>query len=297
MGRRDGLGCWSGFSCYFRQFFFKFFKLRPKPLLQLFIYTAFAIPAFAGYQAGLDAYHAGDYATAMSEWIEVTRTEPAREDLAIYRESLYAIAMLYWKGEGVGQDYVVSAVWLKQAADINHPGAQAKLGYLYITGEGGARNYSEAARYLEMAAQQGDTDAQNNLAILVREGLIPDSDPAAPAAVPEESPGLLAPGHETRGQDAGEAWILQQDPQHYTIQVIALSKPDKLHAFIQAHPDWSPFAIYAQTRYQKPIWVMVQGNYPDLASARAGRDGFPEGIQQHHELWIRQFRMVQRLIE
>jgi hypothetical protein len=53
----------------------------------------------ADYQAGLDAYNAGDYSTAMAEWKEVAGAQPEQETLAIYRESLYAIAMLYWQGD------------------------------------------------------------------------------------------------------------------------------------------------------------------------------------------------------
>lgn len=126
----------------------------------------FSAPVLADYQAGLDAYHAGDYVTAMTEWKETASQAPERENLAIYRETLYAIGMLYWQGEGVEQDYGVSAVWLKQAADINHPGAQVKLGYLYSMGQGVPLNYDEARKWFEMAAKQDDPDAQYNLDIL-----------------------------------------------------------------------------------------------------------------------------------
>ena len=97
--------------------------------------------------------------------------------------------------------------------------------------------------------------------------------------------------------DSGEAWILQQDPEHYTIQVIALSAPEKLHAFVSEHAEWAPFAIYRQTRYEQPLWVMVQGVYADVEAARAARDEFPPGFQKRRDLWIRKFGMIQRLIE
>ena len=253
-------------------------------------------PLLAGYQAGLDAYNAGDYATAMAEWKEAVRTEPEREDLALYRETLYAIAMLYWQGQGVEQDYAVSAVWLKQAADINHPGAQAKLGYLYLSGEGGARNDGEAARYLRLAARQGDADAQHNLEILEHAGQTASAS-AEPGLPPGSAAQAAPPAQPLPGRDAGEAWILRQDPERYTIQVIALRSPGKLRDFIASHPEWSPFAIYGQNRYGRPLWVMVQGSYADVERARAAVQAFPEGFQERDKLWIRKFGRVQRLIE
>jgi TPR repeat protein len=262
------------------------------------------MPLFAEYQAGLDAYNAGDYSTAMAEWKEAVSQQPDKENLAIYRESLYAIGMLYWQGEGVAQDYNISVVWLKQAADINHPGAQNKLGYLYSTGQGVPRNYQEAAKWLQMAAEQGDEDALHNLEILEETGLgdagLGDAD--RPGIL--ELPGAEGPAENNQpgpdlipGSDAGQGWIAAQDPEHYTIQVIALRQAEKLHAFIADHPDWAPFAIYSQSRYQEPLWVLVQGAYAEVESARAARDVFPSGLQKQEDLWIRKFGMIQGLIE
>ena len=263
--------CRSGFS---RDGFGNLFnsnKSRINPLLQLCILFC-AVPAHADYQAGLDAYNSGDYFTAMAEWKAVAVSPDNAENLAIYRESLYAIGMLYWQGEGVEQDYGVSAVWLKQAADINHPGAQVKLGYLYSTGQGVPLNLGEAEKYFRMAAKQGDADALHNLEILEAE-----SDP-------ESEPSVVA------GLDAGEDWILARDPGHYTIQVISLRQPQKLHAFIAAHAEWAPFAIYGQDRDDKPLWVMVQGVYADVESARTAARSFPRGFQQRDRLVDSQVR-------
>ena len=82
-----------------------------------------------------------------------------------------------------------------------------------------------------------------------------------------------------------------------TPAVIALSAPEKLHRFIADHPGWTPFAIYGQTRYSKPIWVLLQGNYPNVETARAAVKEFPAGLQGADQLWVRRFGMVQRLIE
>jgi TPR repeat protein len=260
-------------------------------LALLFLFVA--IPIHADYQAGLDAFNAGDYTTAMSEWKEVVGVEPDRENLALYRESLYAIGMLYWHGYGVTQDYGVSAVWLKQAADINHPGAQNKLGYMHTMGQGLPLNYQEAVKWFQMAAAQGDAEAKHNLEVLFSKGLIPE--PEEPVVEQAKAEADDEPEMPVNG--FAEAWIRDQQPEHYTIQVIALSAPDKLHEFIAGNRDHEPFAIYLQTRYEQPLWVLVQGVYADVETARAARDAFPAGLQKRGELWIRKFEMVQRLIE
>ena len=239
--------------------------------------------AHADYQTGLNAYVDGDFERAMAEWKAEVNQPGEPENLAIYRETLYAIGMLSWPGEGVEQDYTISAVWLKQAADINHPGAQNKLGYLHSTGQGLPQNYREARRYFEMAAAQGDPDATHNLDLLFRAGHF---EPVAVEQVPEVPPG-----------DAGAAWIRAQNPEHYTIQVIALRAPGKLHAFIAGHPDWAPFAIYRPAGNELPLSVLVQGVYPDAGAARAAVEAFPSGLQRREQMWIRTFAKVQALIE
>ena len=96
---------------------------------------------------------------------------------------------------------------------------------------------------------------------------------------------------------ADKNWIAERVPQHYTIQVVALSQPEKLHQFIAEQPGLEPMAIYRQTRYEKPLWVLVQGDYPDVEAARLVLQTFPETLQSRERLWIRRFEMVQRLLE
>jgi septal ring-binding cell division protein DamX len=408
---------------------------------------AAVLPAigWADYQAGLDAYLAGDFVTARSEWRAVASGSPDYVHPAVFAETHYALGMLYWKGEGVPQDMVRSSVWLKQAAEMNHRGAQVKLGYLYSAGEGVQQNFTEARKWLEMAAAQGDPDALYNLGVFYRDGLgvIPDEaeamkwfrqaalkgdvvsagivaqqgvttgavesethtddedatryladqqatptarvvradpvdsstdaetgesaeqeisieetePPDAPAVqlqaasnrpqttiqgdqseyIPDELAHLGADiesmmipgGAETiettetspvsgekpqpvdaledspvmarmgapMGRDAGEDWIRSRDGEHYTIQVVALRQPDKLYDFMDRYPQLSPFAIYRQLRYENPLWVLLQGEYDNVQAARDAVAVFPRDLAQRDKLWIRQFKMVQGLIE
>jgi septal ring-binding cell division protein DamX len=99
------------------------------------------------------------------------------------------------------------------------------------------------------------------------------------------------------GQPLGEDWIIRRDPQHYTIQIIALLSPDKFEEFIENNSEWSPFAIYQQQWKGKPLYVLLQGDYADVEQARAAVAKFPTGLQKREELWIRKFVMVQGLLK
>jgi len=125
----------------------------------------------ADYQAGLDAYLEGDYDTAVVEWQDVVESPPGVVPLAVRAETLYAIGMLFWMGQGVLQDTVEAASWLHLAAGLGHPGAQNKLGFLYNAGQGVKQSHFEAFKWWQMAANQGDADAQYNLGVMYRDGL------------------------------------------------------------------------------------------------------------------------------
>jgi len=192
---------------------------------------------------------------------------------------------------------------------MNHPSAQNKLGFLYSSGQGVRQSDFEAFKWWQMAANQGDADAQYNLGVMYRDGLGVESDAeksmqwfreAASNGDPISS-GIIAK-YEAESlpidpKTEGEIWIADRDPEHFTIQVIALSQPEKLYEIISEEPGLAPFAIYRQTSHKKPLWVLVQGDYPDINTARVALQAFPETIQQRNKLWIRRYGMVQRLLE
>ncbi len=130
-----------------------------------------AANATADYQSGVAAYTRGEFEQALREWQQVIES-PATDVNPFERaETFYAVAMLFWIGQGVIQDTSTSAGFLRQAAELNHSGAQSKLGYLFLMGQGVPANTFEAMKWLQMAARQGDTDAQYNLAVMYRDGI------------------------------------------------------------------------------------------------------------------------------
>ncbi len=318
-------------------------------------------PAQADYARGLEAYQNGEFDHAFAEWSHVADSPPDTVEPATRAEAFFGLATLYCNGQGVWQDFAACADWLAQAAELDHVGAQASLGYLHLAGRGVMQSDTEALKWLEPAARQGDTVAQYNLGMLYRDGIEagePDpenalvwlrqaaagghaasmamvaevereqsvavhSGPATtevnaefqaadatttddPAGLPASaSPQTIAraepvaagapPSAEPAGASSakGEEWIRERDPEHYTIQVIALLNLQKLHDFIDSNPDLAPYAIYRRDLEGKPLWVLVQGDYSDVEQARASVRAFPPGLQQRDKMWIRRFAMIQ----
>jgi DamX protein len=94
-----------------------------------------------------------------------------------------------------------------------------------------------------------------------------------------------------------EAWIREQDPNRYTIQVIALSSLPRLEQLVHGFEDAGPFAFFVVQKNSKPLYVLLQGSYPDAKSAHAAGARIPAAMQNRDELWIRRFDGVQRSLE
>ena len=77
---------------------------------------------------------------------------------------------MYYKGEGVAQNFEKAAHWFKQAAMQGHPNAQLNLGGMYYDGKGVIQNFEKAAHWYEKAAKQGDAKAQFNLGVIYIQG-------------------------------------------------------------------------------------------------------------------------------
>lgn len=121
-----------------------------------------AVPGWAGFDEGLQAYKNGDYATAVREWLPLAQQGDARAQ--------FLLGALYAQGHGVPQDYGAAAQWFRQAAEQGHVGAQYNLGVRYHEGQGVPRDPSKAVEWFRRAAQQGFARAQYNLGVLYANG-------------------------------------------------------------------------------------------------------------------------------
>ena len=120
-----------------------------------------AVPVKADFQAGLAAYNAGDYATALKEWQPIAERGDANAE--------YNLGLLFARGQGVAQDYQKAAEWYQKAAEQGVAAAQYNLGVMYANGQGVGQNAREAANWFQKAAEQGITGAESSLAELYSE--------------------------------------------------------------------------------------------------------------------------------
>ena len=129
----------------------------------LVLVLMWAMPAFADYQKGLDAFERGDTPTALKEFRTLAESNDARGQ--------FGLAIMHDLGEGVPQNSEQAAKWYRLAAEQGYADAQNNLGVMYEEGEGVARNYEEAMKWYRKAAESGNGDAPNNIGVMYMTGV------------------------------------------------------------------------------------------------------------------------------
>jgi|TARA_B110000908_G_scaffold8742_1_gene10805 TPR repeat protein len=116
----------------------------------------------ASLDKGLEAYQAGDFKTALAQWLLF-----AEQGNASAQSNL---ALMYEHGKGVVQNHQSAVHWYTLAAEQGEAVAQANLGAMYDTGRGVAENDSTAIKWLNLAAAQGYAHAQAYLGVMYVNG-------------------------------------------------------------------------------------------------------------------------------
>ncbi len=89
------------------------------------------------------------------------------------------------------------------------------------------------------------------------------------------------------------AWILKQNPEHYTLQMVAGNDINTLRSFIRQYPLDEPLAIYSTTRKSKAWFGLIQHSYPNKQAALDARRQLPAVLRQQNP-WLRQFSALQK---
>ena len=125
--------------------------------------TALAAPVSAqDFDAGSEAAQAGDYATALENWL------PLAEQGNVVAQ--YNLGLMHYNSWGVPQDYAEAVRWYRQAAEQGLAIAQANLAFMYYQGHGTLQDYAEAMRWYRQAAEQGLADSQGRLGLMYYQG-------------------------------------------------------------------------------------------------------------------------------
>ncbi|MBK5281396.1 MAG: sel1 repeat family protein [Nitrospiraceae bacterium] len=106
-----------------------------------------AVSAWADFQAGLDAYNRGNYATALREWRPLAEQGDA--------SAQFQIGLLYDNGDGVPRDLASARQWYEKAAAQGEAKAQFYLGMQSAYGEGGPMDLVQAHMWYSLAAGNG----------------------------------------------------------------------------------------------------------------------------------------------
>ncbi len=129
--------------------------------------------------------------------------------------------------------------------------------------------------------------------------------PAPPSATPPKPPLALPPptsaAEESPPAQTGaaqptplpdSAWLRQQDPNAYTVQLMGSHELDSVRQFIQHHGLTGDLAVFKASRNNKDWFVLVQGVYPTRQAAEAAKAQLPPAVRATQP-WARSLKSVQ----
>lgn len=260
-------------------------------LLLWTVCAAAAEPPVDHLDAGTRAYASGDYAAAARAWRKLAQEGDA--------DAQFALGTLYQTGRGVAQSDRQATEWFRRAAEQGSVPAQYNLGNAYKHGRGVEIDDAQAAHWWSRAAEAGLAPAQFNLgtaylygrgvARSVEKGLhwyraaADQGHPGARAAL-----GQVAQLQQQITAPSAQAWVQAQQPNHYTVQLLAADSEAQARKFIATLPSGT-YAVCAY-RSRGRRWVAVlAGHYDSLQSAQQAAQRW----QAHAKPWIRRFADLQ----
>jgi len=90
----------------------------------------------------------------------------------------------------------------------------------------------------------------------------------------------------------GNVWIMQQNPGHYTMQVVAGQSVKTIEEFLDEHKVKDNIALYKSSRKDQPWYGLIYGNYENKALAVSAVSQLPKSVQKANP-WIRDFNGIQ----
>lgn len=118
-------------------------------------------------------------------------------------------------------------------------------------------------------------------ALVAEEPAQPPAVGTKPTLIPDDLPGFRA------------EWIRAQNPEHYTLQLVAGNNLKTLRSFISQHTLAEPLAIYRTTRKGKPWFGLIQQSYPSKQAAITARKQLPAPLRKQQP-WVRKFTDLQK---
>jgi hypothetical protein len=120
--------------------------------------------------------------------------------------------------------------------------------------------------------------------------------PVARAALPRTRP--ASPRNKTAGgmdSPSGGAWVLAQDPAHYTVQLLAARSEPAVKAFLRNHRIESRATCYRFSRDRDTWFGVLYGTYATRPAAEHAARSLPASLKGVKP-WIRPFGDIQPLV-
>jgi len=111
-----------------------------------------AVPVYADFDSGLEAYTSGSFEMAAREW------KPLAEQGHVAAQ--YHLGLLYEEGQGLPQDYDMARYWYMRAAEQGYVDAYFTLAEMYASGRGALQDRSLAYHWYTLAAGRGHSRAK-----------------------------------------------------------------------------------------------------------------------------------------
>lgn len=116
---------------------------------------------------------------------------------------------------------------------------------------------------------------------------------AALPVVDKQTPPAIEPVDEEGVRN--ESWILHQDAEHYTIQLLATASRVNLDVYLNRQGSKSRFAVFEAETNGRPLYFVIYGIYSDRVGAEAGARVLPASVGKV-DPWIRTIGGIQNSI-
>jgi TPR repeat protein len=118
------------------------------------------VPVVGGFDEGMAAYEAGDFATALAEW------QPLAEQGSAAAQ--FNLGLLHYHGKGVAENRAEAARWFLRAAEGGFVRAQYRVAGIYEEGDGMEQDLARALMWFTIAGKSRYRDARKQRKRLAR---------------------------------------------------------------------------------------------------------------------------------
>jgi len=245
----------------------------------------------------------------------------------------YALGYMYYYGFGVEHDEAIALEWIKKAAALGQADAIIALDRVKVStnSERAVNEQNKRITDARTAAEASNGPDQHAQLVMKAESIIaeetakpyaeespeqttsdsssPDSDTQDTETHSEQNTGnsneqtatitadTPAPSTETTQTPdqgvVGQDWVRQQNPDHYTIQVISGRNQQRMKQYMEKNGLNGQSTLYELQRTDEaPVYIGLYGVYSSLTEARQAVQSLPAEVQEAQP-WIRSFKSIQ----